>query len=82
MSKGKKSPYPYIKAYGHALGSYPSFIEEQIQKAIAANCPADTWAVREDGNHFTTSNTSNPNLKKELDLILAYLGMEDQIITQ
>lgn len=53
-SMSKELQYPYISAWGNCIGSYPYYIEDQIQKAKSEKAPITAYTRKhgaEDDDH-------------------------------
>lgn len=57
------SDYRYIRAWGKLLGSYPYYIESQIEQARADKAPDTAIYRRDDGTWQTFENIADETTK-------------------
>lgn len=60
--------YPWIVKWGTLLGSNFSFIEGEIQQAIADGAPLTATYRKHDGTWSTIDDISNPRTREQLGL--------------
>ena len=62
--------YKYIRAWGRLLGSLPSFVEVQVEKARAMKAPETAVYLRADGTWETFEGVQNETTKARVMAII------------
>ena len=65
-----RSKYRHIVAWGKLLGSYPYYIEMQVDEAIKDNAPANAIYKAQDGTWHTYEGITNPDSRARMDALL------------
>lgn len=60
--------YPYVRAYGRAMGSFQYWIDMQVAEAREDNAPENATHRNADGTWSTTDDVINPTVRKMLGL--------------
>lgn len=68
MGAVKDRGYPYIQAWGKMLGSDPSYIREETQRAIADKAPPNATHRAGDGTWSTTDDVISNQTRQLLGL--------------
>lgn len=69
--------YPYIRAWCQMLGSFSSFTECEVARAIADQAPATAIYRRADGTWATFEEVQRPDTKLEIEAIIAGMTCEE-----
>lgn len=64
----KNDDYPWVRAYGRAMGSYPYYVNDQVAQARADNAPQNATRRNDDGTWSTTDDIINPTMRKDMGL--------------
>lgn len=55
--------YKYIWAWGHMLGSFPAYVEREVEKARLANAPETAIYQKQDGTWAIFEDIQSENTK-------------------
>ncbi|MBQ7895974.1 MAG: hypothetical protein IJ364_05400 [Oscillospiraceae bacterium] len=62
--------YLYIRAWGKMLGSFPAYIEREVEKARKAKAPQTAIYQRQDGSWATFGSVSSGETRDAVALIV------------
>lgn len=68
--------YPYIRAYGLLLGSFPSYIDGEVEKAGRANAPQTAISRRQDGSWTTFEEIQFDDTRERIAALVAKMQEE------
>lgn len=64
----KNDDYPWVRAYGQAMGSFPYYINDQVQLARRDRAPQNATRRNDDGTWATTDDIVNPSMRADMGL--------------
>lgn len=62
--------YAYIRAWGKMSGSFPSYIERQVQRAEESNAPETAIYQKDDGTWSTVEDIKREETRREIEAIV------------
>ena len=68
--------YPYIRAYGLLLGSFPSYIDSEVEKARRTNAPQTAVSQYQDGSWATFEDITFSDTRKRIAALVAEMQEE------
>lgn len=68
--------YPYIRAYGLLLGSFPSYIDSEVEKARRTNAPQTAVSQYQDGSWATFEDITFSDTRERIAAIVAEMQEE------
>ena len=63
--------YPYIRAYGLLLGSFPSYIDSEVEKARRTNAPQTAVSQYQDGSWATFEDITFSDTRERIAALVA-----------
>lgn len=70
--------YKYIRAWGQMLGSFPSYIEGEVERAKRDRAPQTATYRRQDGSWATFEQVVNKETRNTVATIVKQMQQEDQ----
>lgn len=64
-----KDDYPWVRIYGRAMGSFPYYIDAQVEQARADKAPQNATRRNDDGTWSTTEDIVNPTMRADMGLL-------------
>lgn len=68
--------YPYIRAYGLLLGSFPSYIDSEVEKARRTNAPQTAVSQYQDGSWATFEDITFSDTRERIAALVAEMQEE------
>ena len=68
--------YPYIRAYGLLLGSFPSYIDSEVEKARRTNAPQTAVSQYQDGSWATFEDITFSDTRERIAALVADMQEE------
>lgn len=68
--------YPYIRAYGLLLGSFPSYIDSEVEKARRTNAPQTAVSQYQDGSWATFEDITFNDTRERIAALVAEMQEE------
>lgn len=62
--------YLYIRAWGKMLGSFPAYIEQEVEKARQSNAPQTAIYQRQDGSRATFGTVNSGDTRDTVQRIV------------
>lgn len=69
--------YPYIRAYGLLLGSFQSYIDNEVEKARQTNAPQTAVSQYQDGSWATFEDITFSDTRDRIASIVAEMQKEN-----
>lgn len=70
--------YAYIRAWGKMLGSFPGYIEGEVEKAKRDHAPQAAIYRRQDGSWATFGSINSGDTRDAVQRIVKQVQQEDQ----
>ncbi len=71
--------YPYIRAWGMMLGSFPSFIECEVEEAERTHAPQTAIYQDQDGNWMTFEDIQLSDTRKRIASLVETMKDEESL---
>lgn len=68
--------YPFIRAYGLLLGSFPSYIDSEVEKARRTNAPQTAVSQYQDGSWATFEDITFSDTRERIAALVADMQEE------
>lgn len=71
--------YLYIRAWGKMLGSFPAYIEREVEKARQSNAPRTAIYQRQDGSWATFGSVNSGDTRDAVTCLVNQMQKEERV---